>query len=109
MTTILDLLSEYEKRATPGPWVVDPEPQSDPDPGICVYSNHPDDPGSVVCQTMEPDDAPRDAALIALLRNHAADLLAVARAAQNPTHIPTMRAGMDALSALLADAPEDGA
>ena len=28
MPTILDLLSEYEKRATPGPWVVDPSPRA---------------------------------------------------------------------------------
>ena len=73
MTTILDLLSEYEKRATPGPWSLRDGDQM-------IRSEDYYHVADVRVSREHPHEG-ETAALIALLRNHAADLIAVARAA----------------------------
>ena len=110
--TILDLLAQAEERATPGPWLVSDLEQ---DKGVTyqhVYTSIED--VEMLWQI------PSDAALIALLRNHATDLIAVARAAGRIKSVSVdgdhALAGerlfenlYSALVPLLADAPEEGA
>lgn len=61
--TPLERIEAAEKAATPGPWLVAPDASGLPTVFDCAYSD-------------------TDCELLALLRNHAADLIAVARAAQ---------------------------
>ena len=116
MTTILDLLSEYEERATPGPWREGINHFNVP--LLCIHA--PDARMVMEMGSLEGLPAEENAALIALLRNHAADLLAVARAAREhyeesasinaSEYLPLpIQAIGSALAPLLADAPEDGA
>ena len=110
--TVLDVLAAAEEQATPGPWASSGR--------RIVEMTH----RSAIAHTSGVYSNDADAALIALLRNHAADLIAVARAAQDIKPAQP-REGMSmvvqaipddavirlkmASRALLADAPEDGA
>ena len=109
MTTILDLLSEYENRATPGPWREGINHFNVP--LLCIHA--PDERMVMEMGSLEGLPAEENAALIALLRNHAADLLAVARAAQvlssqtfGALDSRAFYALRECCAPLLADAPE---
>ena len=117
--TVLDVLAAAEERATPGPWAFS---DSSDRRGRKGEFRAPNPHNGFMLVGPWIDDA--DPALIALLRNHAADLIAVARAAQDIKPAQP-REGMSMVAqaipddavirlkmasrAFLADAPEDGA